>query len=629
MALNLNKLFVRVQGNVSLDTIKSTSLETVNQKKVYFVENSNQIVVRGVAYGVDPSTVSSISDLQTLIGAEKISDSSALGQSVIERLQNLEAIKVATGSTDYLSVTPDDSSVPTISANIVGIGSGNVGLVDAVDAKGYIDDAVDAATTEVAEGKGIKVTSTTGANDQTIYTIDSSLTLQYNAASGGNPATITLTGANDGVFGTVNVSDIVGNGVIDHTQYYPGTGELVLSFKTGDGTTTQDVSIDLKNILDLGDLMVKADSTNYLEITQVTPDPDSDENQLSFAIKTVDVSTATASATGLADAFKVKEYVDSQTTDLAVTAEGDDYVDASVLDNDNKNVRVAANVQTLTGTKGTAGTYDATGRQTTDPTHGTLSGTANSLVDAADVATKVKDYVDGEVAIEAARSDAYTDAKVAALDADVSTKGINVSVGVTEVDGKITAVNVTETYATITYANDTWTNTNPTGLVTGNDMETMKSYVDDQIGDSAISAQGDGKYIDASVDVNNNKKINVKANKEDLSYTAGDSTTDATLTGTANTLVDGGQAATAISQFTNQRIKQEVAKLDSTVTLTDSLSYVSTTIAEADGKLTSTGASLSVQYGTMGVSSTNGIAKAEDVQTFVDTYDFWEDYQAS
>lgn len=30
MALNLNKLFVRVQGNVSLDTIKSTSLETVN-----------------------------------------------------------------------------------------------------------------------------------------------------------------------------------------------------------------------------------------------------------------------------------------------------------------------------------------------------------------------------------------------------------------------------------------------------------------------------------------------------------------------------------------------------------------------------------------------------------------------
>lgn len=374
--------------------------------------------------------------------------------------------------------------------------------------------------------------------------------------------------------------------------------------------------------------MVKADSTDYLDITTVDSSVP-DVNQAQFGIKIADVSTAAEGRTGLVDAYNVKQYILSQTTDLAVSAEGDNYVDASVLDNDNKNVRVAANVQTLTGTKGTAGAYDATGTQTTAPSHGTLSGTANSLVDAADVATKVKDYVDGEVAIESARSDAYTDAKVAALDVDISTKGTNVSVGVTEVDGKITAVNVTETYATITYANDTWANTNPTGLVTGNDMETMKSYVDDQIGDSAISAQGDGKYIDASVDVNNNKKINVKANKEDLSYTAGDSTTDATLTGTANTLVDGGQAATAISQFTNQRIAQEVAKLDSTVTLTDSSSYVSTTIAEADGKLTSTGASLSVQYGTMGVSSTNGIAKAEEVQTFVDTYDFWEDYQAS
>lgn len=631
MAVNLNKLFVRVPKTatgVTTDQIKTLSQQEGNVKKVYFVEATNEIVVSGVVYGVDPSTVQKISDLQALIGAEKITDAAALSQTIIGRLEKLEAIKIASDSTDYLIKTLD-SSVPTIGVKTVAIENAtslNTGLLDAAAAKGYIDAEVKKATTEVVEGKGIDVTKTTHTDGHAIYTIDSSLTLQYNAASGGNPATITLTGANEGIFGTVNVSDIIGNGVISDTEYYPGTGELVLTFNKADGTT-QDVSIDLTNILDLGDLMVKADSTNYLEITQVTPAPDSDENQLSFAIKTVDVSTASASATGLADAFKVKEYVDSKTTDLAITAAGDDYVSATVdAATDKKHVIVDSNVQTLTGTKGTAGTYDATGAQTAAPSHGTLSGTANSLVDAADVATKVKNYVDGEVAIEAARSDAYTDAKVAALDADVSTKGINVSVGVTEVDGKITAVNVTESYATISYVagTDTWTNTNSTGLVTGNDMETMKSYVDDKVEDSAISAAGDGKYIDASVDATNKKKINVAAVTDNMVYTGGNAGTAATLTGTQNTLVDGAQAATAISQYVEDRLTTVVDGLDGTATASDT--YVSATIAEDNGKLTNTGSSMTVTYGTMGVTSTDGIAKAEDVQTFVDTYDFWDTY---
>ena len=235
MALNLNKLFVRVEGAVSLETIISESMQTANQKKVYFLENSNQIVVRGIAYGVDPSTVSSITDLQTLIGAEKITDASALSQSVIERLQKLEAIHIATNSTDYLSLTLD-SSVPTIGVNTVDITtatSSSKGLVDVANAKGYIDAKSAKAKTVVTAGE--VDTSTASVDGHTIYTIDSSLTLQYNGADGNNPATITLTGANGGVFGTVNVSDIVGNGVIDHTQYYPATGELVLTFNKADG----------------------------------------------------------------------------------------------------------------------------------------------------------------------------------------------------------------------------------------------------------------------------------------------------------------------------------------------------------------------------------------------------------
>lgn len=630
MALNLNKLFVRVPSTASATTsqIVTLSQQTGNDKKVYFVEATNEIVVKGVVYGVDPSTVEKISDLQALIGAEKITDPAALSQTIIGRLEKLEAIKIATASDPYLTLTLD-SSVPTIGVKTIPIenaSNGSTGLLDAAAAKGYIDAEIAKATTEVVEGKGIDITETEHADGHAIYTINSSLTLQYNEASGNNPATITLTGANDGVFGTVNVSDIVGNGVIDHTQYYPGTGNLVLSFNTAAGTT-QDVSIDLTDILDLGDLMVKADSTDYLEITQVTPDPATDENQLSFAIKTVDVSTATASATGLADAFKVKEYVDSQT---AVTAEGDDYVSATVdATTDKKHVIVDSNVTPLTASAGTVGTYDAEGAQTADPTGGTLSGTANSLADAADIATSVKTYVDGAMAIEVARSNANTLASIKALDVDVSTKGTNVSVGVTEVDGVITAVNVTEDYANISYvaATNTWTNDNSTGLVTGQDMETMKSYVDDKVADSEISATGDN-YVNAAVDPNNVKQINVSTNVGNLNINS-QTGQDSSLGGVANTLVDGEQAAGVITTFVNTRISEEVAKLDSNTSATNT--YVTTSTTMADGALTDS--SVALTFGTMdgqtANNATSGIAKAEDVQDFVDTYDFWETYANS
>lgn len=93
--------------------------------------------------------------------------------------------------------------------------------------------------------------------------------------------------------------------------------------------------------------------------------------------------------------------------DLAVTAQGDNYITAAQDATNNKKINVSADVQDLTATAGTPGVYNATtGEQTTAPVAGTLSGVANSLGDAADIATKVKTYVDGAIAIEAARSDA-------------------------------------------------------------------------------------------------------------------------------------------------------------------------------------------------------------------------------
>ena len=133
----------------------------------------------------------------------------------------------------------------------------------------------------------------------------------------------------------------------------------------------------------------------------------------------------------------IQSAIDYASQKLSVSAQGDEYITATVDPLNNKTIKVSSDVKTLTGTKGTAGTYDADGAEIVAPTNGTLSGTAESLVDGADVASKVKDYVDGQLNIEAARSDAHTLASIKALDvSDVAIGGEYVS-QVTEADGKI------------------------------------------------------------------------------------------------------------------------------------------------------------------------------------------------
>ena len=153
--------------------------------------------------------------------------------------------------------------------------------------------------------------------------------------------------------------------------------------------------------------------------------------------------------------------VQNSSTSLAISAEGDNYITAAVDANNNKKINVTADVQSLTATAGTPGVYDSTGTQTTAPVAGTLSGTADSLADGSDIASKVKTYVDGAIAIEGARSDAKNvadlKAAVESLNGEalastaptaVSYSGTNsdefqVLTRVNEVDGIVQAVDAT------------------------------------------------------------------------------------------------------------------------------------------------------------------------------------------
>lgn len=67
---------------------------------------------------------------------------------------------------------------------------------------------------------------------------------------------------------TVAVSDLIGNGVLDHSSYDKATGILSLFFKQADGTMKEE-KVDLKDMLDLNDVLISTDSTKYLKVTPV------------------------------------------------------------------------------------------------------------------------------------------------------------------------------------------------------------------------------------------------------------------------------------------------------------------------------------------------------------------------
>ena len=290
--------------------------------------------------------------------------------------------------------------------------------------------------------------------------LETSLALKVEAASGegqdAKKARIALVDSNGGSgyaeLSSVNIEDIVGEGIVESAAYDPATGVLTITW-VGDGTNTTE--IDLGALLDIQDIIIKSDSTDYLSFTAVN-DPETDAGQAQIGVKLADVTYTAASGSTAAnltvdttsgkmlaadDAIPaIKSYVDSKTTDLAVTAQGDNYITAAQDAQDNKKINVSADVQSLTATAGTPGVYGTDGSQTTAPVAGTLSGTADSLADGADIATKVKTYVDGAIAIEAARSDAKNKADIAALDVtDTAVTGQYVS-QVSETDGKIAVV---------------------------------------------------------------------------------------------------------------------------------------------------------------------------------------------
>ena len=444
--LNLKKLFVLVPSTLTTVTvadIKAKSQQSGNSDKLYFVEKYNQIVKNGVTYGVDPKTFKEIESLLSSLGA----------------------------------TTAEDGTVSFDIANLNYKGNATtiLGVITNLDTQ--IKSELD------------KLAASKTLNDQYEFKGE----FKYVASvPGGAAAHLALVDKNGTELSSVPVSDIIGNGVLESAVYNKDTGILTLAFKKADGGTNP-VEVDLAAMLDINDIMIADDSTNYLKVDL----KGAENSQAKFGVKTVKVKDATAENTGLADAKDVQDYVKSQTTDLAVTAAGDDYVSARVDANtDKKHVIVSTNVKDITATAGAPGhwsvseTGEASVADKVDPE---ISGVASSLVDGAKAAAAVKTYVDAKVAAEAAERAARIEAAVKALDkASATVNGTNVRVAYKEEDGIVTIESVTEDYATVTRTNTTSTTDTPktdaaiavtggTNLVTGADLEKVAAYVADKV----------------------------------------------------------------------------------------------------------------------------------------------------
>ena len=438
-------MFVLVPStsNATVDSIKTASLTS---SKIYFMAKYNQIVAKGTVYGVDPSTGKELESLVTVLGGTKGADGT-----VTVDFKNLHY---------YTS-----EGTKTI-----------IGAIESIDAK------VKSEMDKLAASKTL--------NDNYEFTGQ----ISYVPAAGGKAAHIALVDEAGKELSTVNVSDIIGNGVLKSSAYDAATGMLTLTFAQASGVDKA-IQVDLKAMLDINDISIAEASKKYLEVTLGTAGTEG-ETQAVFGAKIVKVSEATNAKTGLVDAKDVKDWIETQTSDLAVTAAGDAYVSASVnADTDKRHVIVASNVKDVTYTAGTHATYNTEGGVATNAVAAAISGVANSLVDGAQAVTAIKSYVDFVVAEEALRADAKVLAAVKGLDKESATvDGSNVHVTYKEEDGIVTIESVTEDYATVTRKPTTSTPATPktdasltvtagdeAKLVKAKDLKDVAAYAADKV----------------------------------------------------------------------------------------------------------------------------------------------------
>ena len=258
-----------------------------------------------------------------------------------------------------------------------------------------IDIMKDSSLQEVYLGASTDtINATTGVITKNTVTDPQSMNFAYQLADG----TYSLT--------KIDVSKFLTESEFGDGLSVSNTG--VVSANVGDGLQINGTSKAIE--ANVGDGL-EIDSTS--KAIEVKIDSTSEKDGATTQAAFLTVGSDGVKLQGIKD--EIAREIAASETALAISAQGDNYITAAVDTQNNKKINVTADVQSLTATAGTPGVYNSTtGAQTTAPVAGTLSGTVDSLADGADIASKVKTYVDGAIDIEGARSDAKNTADIKA-----------------------------------------------------------------------------------------------------------------------------------------------------------------------------------------------------------------------
>ena len=533
------------------------------------------------------------------------------GDVVSSKILNVTSTAVNNGKTGENTITVTFFNATTKAADTI-----TFDVVNAAAAKAYFEDyfessqsiAITGGTADViVDGATILIDENDG--------LKSGLKLVYvpaSAASGDDPAVdahIALSDNSNTELYTIPVASIVGNGVLDHSSYDKQKNELHLFFKTAQAGVFNEVVIPVGEILDINDILIANDSSIYLSVTQ-------DTSVVNLGVQLQDVSTADADHNGLASAKAIREYVDSKSTTLAVEAEGDNYVDASVDTNNNKKINVAATDKTKTAVALAETAVQSVVEGASVEGYVALSISAKSDASVITITTDDSSLSAKLVEVDASidnlqAKDIEIDASIDALQA----KDVEIDSSITalkakdvEIDSSITALKAKDVEIDSSIDRlDTSVSAIETAIA-GMDADLSVNTLDGSIG--ITLSETDGKVT----------AIGVTATKATVTF---DNTGDEpSLTSTSGLLA--GDAITPIKNYIDTIAEQGFDGLDSQIVESDTSSYVTVTTGIVDGKLLDASSAVAVQYADLTVApgavtvNTHGIATGADVKSAVE-----------
>lgn len=482
---DLKKLFVYVnfttQDAGELETSINKLVEKSNdvyKDRIFFLENTGEIISHGHKFGVSDEVKSQIATLQTesanlqtsvkaLTGlanvpatAEEvtISDTSVIGKYVAAQiLKNKTIVAAKANSGITVEETSDDAGTTTYT---VGLDQSVI-----VDGKTIVTDGGKLKTAVKLVKK--YCADETPTVDSTFFNTKAEVTADVTTPV--HPV-ILLTDKEGAILDIVDGNEFVTDGMLDTVTYNDAEGTLTFTWNTDSGRK-ESTSIDIKKIFQIEN--IHTETPNYITVAKETPGQHGDAAKLAYHVDAkVDATDLTAMSTvtytpntnyavnsdfngntdvtkdvsGLADAKKVADKI--RAIDVAIAGVGNDAIARENTIKTSIDEKIADLQRQLNEEVSARGDMDAKLYGEAIPE----AGPVNTIKKNADAITILNgaDTVDGSVAqkIKALKE---------SLDAEVEYKDANslVKVAISQVDGVIVAkdnaVTVkTDTLTTIT-----------------------------------------------------------------------------------------------------------------------------------------------------------------------------------